>query len=113
MPGAYSCRGTVCRVDADPEITRYLEVALQKNDVTTLVGFIKNNNTSDDNLLLGLFPKSEPRRHIGNITLGPSIGSMRPRRLGSLSGRRIFGAGGLLPRQLQRCPIMLHDFGVA
>ena len=28
-------------------------------------------NGSDDNLLLGLFPRAEPQRHIGNIKLGP------------------------------------------
>jgi len=55
----------------DPEVTRYLEVRFAPPDEAALAAFIAAMNGSDDNLLLGLFPRAEPHRHIGNIKLGP------------------------------------------
>jgi [ribosomal protein S5]-alanine N-acetyltransferase len=55
----------------DVEVTRFLEVRFAPPDAAALVAFITKMNDSDDNLLLGLFPRTEPQRHIGNIKLGP------------------------------------------
>ena len=97
----------------NPEITRFLEVRFQKHDVTTLVGFIKNNNTSDDNLLLGLFPKSEPRRHIGNIKLGAIDWEHAVAPIGIAIGAKDFGQGACSPGSCSDVRLCLHDFGVA
>jgi ribosomal-protein-alanine N-acetyltransferase len=55
----------------DPAVTRYLEVRFAPPDPAGLEVFIATMNASEDNLLLGLFPRAEPRLHIGNIKLGP------------------------------------------
>jgi RimJ/RimL family protein N-acetyltransferase len=55
----------------DPEITRFLEVRFAAPDEAALAAYIVRMNGSEDNLLLGLFPQTEPHRHIGNIKLGP------------------------------------------
>jgi ribosomal-protein-alanine N-acetyltransferase len=55
----------------DEQVTRFLEVRFAPPDATALAAFILRMNESEDNLLLGLFPRHEPQRHIGNIKLGP------------------------------------------
>jgi RimJ/RimL family protein N-acetyltransferase len=55
----------------DPEVTRFLEVRLSPPDEAALETFIVKMNGSQDNLLLGLFLREMPQRHIGNIKLGP------------------------------------------
>ena len=55
----------------DPGVTRFLEVRFAPPNEVALAAFIIRMNGSDDNLLLGLFPREEPQRHIGNIKLGP------------------------------------------
>jgi RimJ/RimL family protein N-acetyltransferase len=55
----------------DPEVTRFLEVRFAPPDAAGLEAFIAKMNGSEDDLLLGLFPRTKPQRHIGNIKLGP------------------------------------------
>jgi RimJ/RimL family protein N-acetyltransferase len=55
----------------DPEVTRHLEVRFARPDEAALEDFIAKMNGSGDNLLLGIFPRTQPQRHIGNIKLGP------------------------------------------
>jgi RimJ/RimL family protein N-acetyltransferase len=55
----------------DPAVIRFLEVRFNSPDAAALEAYIATVNASDNNLLLGLFPKTEPDRHIGNIKLGP------------------------------------------
>jgi [ribosomal protein S5]-alanine N-acetyltransferase len=55
----------------DAEVTRFLEVRFDPPDEVALADFVVKMNDSDDNLLLGLFPRAELQRHIGNIKLGP------------------------------------------
>lgn len=64
-------RGPYAAWMRDPKITRHLEVRFAPPDEVALAAFISKMNDSDDNLLLGLFPKSAQERHIGNIKLGP------------------------------------------
>ena len=54
----------------DPAVNRFLEVRFSPPDPVELGAYIAKANTSADDLLLGLFPKTEPQRHIGNIKLG-------------------------------------------
>ncbi len=58
----------------DPTINRYLEVRFASHDIESVRNFVGTVNDSPDSLLLGIFLKT-PRRHIGNIKLGP-INSM-------------------------------------
>jgi [ribosomal protein S5]-alanine N-acetyltransferase len=55
----------------DEEVTRFLEVRFSPPDEAALEAFIVEMNGSQDNLLLGLFARAQPQRHIGNIKLGP------------------------------------------
>lgn len=55
----------------NPEVTRYLEVRFAAPDERALEAYVERMNSSEDNLLLGLFPKAEPQQHIGNVKLGP------------------------------------------
>jgi ribosomal-protein-alanine N-acetyltransferase len=55
----------------DPAVNRFLEVRFGPPDAVALEAYIAKVNASNDNLLLGLFPKIESKRHIGNIKLGP------------------------------------------
>jgi ribosomal-protein-alanine N-acetyltransferase len=55
----------------DPEVTRFLELRFAPPDEAALEDFIAKMNGSDDSLLLGLFLRAQPQRHIGNIKLGP------------------------------------------
>jgi ribosomal-protein-alanine N-acetyltransferase len=55
----------------DPAVNRFLEVRFGPPDPVELGAYIAKANASADDLLLGLFPQSEPQRHIGNIKLGP------------------------------------------
>jgi RimJ/RimL family protein N-acetyltransferase len=55
----------------DLEVTRFLEVRFAPPDEAALEDFIAKMNGSDDSLLLGIFSRTQPQRHIGNIKLGP------------------------------------------
>jgi RimJ/RimL family protein N-acetyltransferase len=78
----------------DDDITRYLEVRFAPPDVAALELFIKRMNDSTDNLLLGLFPLSEPERHIGNIKLGPIDMRHAVAAIGVLIGAKDFWGQG-------------------
>jgi len=54
----------------DPEILRYTESRNRTFTAADLERFIAENNASEDNLLLGMFDKSDGT-HAGNIKLGP------------------------------------------
>lgn len=79
----------------DPVITRYLEVRFAPPDEAALEAYIAGMNTSTSNLLLGLFPKSEPNRHIGNIKLGPIDARHRTAAIGIAIGATEFWGRGL------------------
>ncbi len=55
----------------DPVVTRHLEVRFAPPDEAALAAYIERMNASAGDLLLGLFLRAEPERHIGNIKLGP------------------------------------------
>jgi [ribosomal protein S5]-alanine N-acetyltransferase len=69
--GAAHANGPYADWMRDPEVTRFLEVRFSPPDEAALEAFIVEMNGSQDNLLLGLFPRAAPQRHIGNIKLGP------------------------------------------
>jgi ribosomal-protein-alanine N-acetyltransferase len=79
----------------DAEIVRYLEVRFAPPDAATLAQFIARMNASADNLLLGLFPRSEPTRHIGNIKLGPVDRRHRCAAIGIVVGDKALWGRGL------------------
>jgi RimJ/RimL family protein N-acetyltransferase len=79
----------------DPEVTRYLEVRFDPPDARRLEAFIATMNASEDNLLLGLFPRAELGRHIGNIKLGPIDRRHRVAALGIAIGERGYWGRGL------------------
>jgi RimJ/RimL family protein N-acetyltransferase len=54
----------------DPAINRYLEVRFSSHSIESVRNTVSAFNDSPDSLLLGIFLKA-PRRHIGNIKLGP------------------------------------------
>ena len=88
-------RGPYAAWMRDPKITRHLEVRFAPPDELALATFITKMNASDDNLLLGLFPKSEPERHIGNIKLGPVDRRHKSAPIGIAIGASEFWGRGL------------------
>ena len=68
---ARAARGPYAAWLRDPRVTRYLEVRFAPPDEAGLVAYIERMNASADDLLLGLYARSEPDRHVGNIKLGP------------------------------------------
>jgi [ribosomal protein S5]-alanine N-acetyltransferase len=72
----------------DPQVTRFLEVRFAPPDETALKAFIVQMNESEENLLLGLFPRAEPERHIGNIKLGPIDKRHKTAAIGIVIGAR-------------------------
>lgn len=67
--------GSDCSADyvawlADPDVNRFLETRYRPQDEASIVAFIENVRTRDDEFLFGMFLK-EDGRHIGNIKVGP------------------------------------------
>ena len=81
-------RGSYAAWMRDPLVTRYLEVRFAPPDEGDLETFIARMNASEDNLLLGIFPRAESRRHIGNIKLGPIDRRHKSAALGIAIGER-------------------------
>lgn len=54
----------------DPEVVRYLEVRHMDQSCERIQDYVQDMLASADNLMLGMFLK-KPKRHIGNIKLGP------------------------------------------
>jgi [ribosomal protein S5]-alanine N-acetyltransferase len=79
----------------DEDVTHYLEVRFAPPDAAALEAFIRKMNGSDDNLLLGLFPKRDPKRHIGNIKLGPIDRRHASAAIGIVIGAKEFWGKGL------------------
>jgi RimJ/RimL family protein N-acetyltransferase len=79
----------------DADVTRHLEVRFSPPDVAALERFIRAMNESDDNLLLGLFPADDPKRHIGNIKLGPIDRRHACAAIGILIGEKAYWGRGL------------------
>ena len=78
----------------DPAVTRYLEVRFAPPDESALAAFIERMNASDDSLLLGIFPRAEAHRHVGNIKLGPIDRRHKSAALGiALGERECWGRG--------------------
>jgi len=71
----------------DGEVMQYLEARFSSFNENDLVSYIKEMNASSDNLLLGMFLKSE-ERHIGNIKLGPLNPHHKRADIGLLIGER-------------------------
>jgi RimJ/RimL family protein N-acetyltransferase len=80
---------------ADDDVTRYLEVRFAPPDAKALEAYIGSMNYSADNLLLGLFPKGDPQRHIGNVKLGPIDPRHASGVIGILIGAKEFWGKGL------------------
>jgi [ribosomal protein S5]-alanine N-acetyltransferase len=78
----------------DEDVTRYLEVRFSRPDKAALELFIRRMNDSTDNLLLGLFPASDPQRHVGNIKLGPIDPRHAVASIGVLIGAKEFWGRG-------------------
>ena len=85
----------------DPAVNRFLEVRFGPPDATALETYIMKLNASDDNMLLGLFPKSGPNRHIGNIKLGPINKHHRSAPIGIAIGAVEFWSKGLATQAIQ------------
>lgn len=86
--GAYACW------IRDPQVTRYLEVRLSAPNEAALEAYIGRMNASPDHLLLGIFLRSEPQRHIGNIKLGPIDLRHRSAPVGiAIGARELWGKG--------------------
>jgi RimJ/RimL family protein N-acetyltransferase len=66
-----AARGPYAAWMRDARVTRYLEARFSPPDEAALEAYIGRMNASADDLLLGLFLRAEPRRHIGNVKLGP------------------------------------------
>lgn len=64
-------RGPYAAWMRDPAVNRFLEVRFHPPEPAELEAYIAKTNASTGQLLLGLFLKAEPQRHIGNIKLGP------------------------------------------
>ncbi len=92
---ASHARGPYATWMHDDDVTRYLEVRFAPPDAAALELFIGRMNDSADNLLLGLFPAGDPRRHIGNIKLGPIDPRHAVAAIGVLIGAREFWGRGL------------------
>jgi [ribosomal protein S5]-alanine N-acetyltransferase len=105
--GAY--RGWMC----DEDVTRYLEVRFAPPDVAALERFIGRMNDSTDNLLLGLFPATDPERHIGNIKLGPIDSRHAVAAIGVLIGAKDFWGRGLAGEAVAAvAELGFSDFGL-
>jgi ribosomal-protein-alanine N-acetyltransferase len=92
---AAHARGPYAAWMQDDEVVRYLEIRFAPPDVPALEQFIARTNDSADNLLLGLFPASEPERHIGNIKLGPIDRRHACASIGVLIGAKSYWGKGL------------------
>ena len=79
----------------DEQVTRFLEVRFEPPDRSALEQFIRRMNDSPDNLLLGLFPATDPQRHIGNIKLGPIDPRHAVAAIGVLIGAKEYWGRGL------------------
>jgi RimJ/RimL family protein N-acetyltransferase len=79
----------------DPAVIRFLEARFIPSDATALEAYIATMNASTDSLLLGLFPKPKPERHIGNIKLGPISKHHRSASIGIVIGAVEFWGKGL------------------
>lgn len=88
-------RGPYAAWMRDPTVTRYLEVRFAPPDEQALESFIARMNASEDSLLLGIFPRAEPQRHIGNIKLGPIDRRHQVAALGIAIGEREYRGQGL------------------
>ena len=88
-------RGNYAGWMQDPAVTRYLEVRFDPPGARGLEAFIATMNASEDNLLLGLFPRAEPQRHIGNVKLGPINRHHNAAALGIAIGAREYWGRGL------------------
>ena len=72
----------------DPEILRFLELRFTGvASIAELVAFVESVNASPNNLMLGIFRKSDDR-HIGNIKLGPIVREHARGEIGYLIGER-------------------------
>ena len=72
----------------DPEVIRFLELRFNGvKDCADLAAFIDSVNASPDNLMFGIFLKSN-ERHIGNIKLGPIVRQHGRTEIGFLIGDR-------------------------
>jgi [ribosomal protein S5]-alanine N-acetyltransferase len=85
----------------DPTVTRFLEVRFGPPNAVALETYIAKINASTDNLLLGLFPKTQPKRHIGNIKLGPISTHHRSAPIGIAIGAVEFWGRGLATQAVQ------------
>ncbi len=94
---------------SDGDVTRYLEVRFSPPGAEALAAFIARMNASSDNLLLGLFPRRDPQRHIGNIKLGPIDRRHAAAAIGILIGAKDFWGQGLAGQAV----IAVADHGFA
>ncbi len=88
-------RGPYSEWMRDEDVIRYLEARFAPPDAEALEQYIGRMNDSADNLLLGLFPRTEPQRHIGNIKLGPIDQRHACAAIGIVIGAKEFWGRGL------------------
>jgi RimJ/RimL family protein N-acetyltransferase len=85
----------------DPVVIRFLEARFMPSDARALKTYIATMNASTDSLLLGLFAKAKPERHIGNIKLGPINKHHRSASIGIVIGAVEFWGKGLATQAIQ------------
>lgn len=78
----------------DDEIIQYLEIRHLDHNLENITAFVQNNFISPDDLLMGIFLKSE-NQHIGNIKLGPINWRYRRGYIGLMIGERTQWGKGL------------------
>lgn len=97
----------------DLEINKYLESRFSiDNTLQNLVDYIEKMNESSDNLLLGIFIRSE-NKHIGNIKIGPIVLQHSRAEIGYLIGDKLsWGKGYATEAIVAACSYSIEKLGI-
>lgn len=86
---------------SDPEVIQFLEVRFSKaQELDDLADYVSRVNASPDNLMLGIFLKSD-ESHIGNIKLGPIVAEHSRAEIGFLIGDKASWGKGYAPEAIR------------
>lgn len=95
----------------DPDVNRYLEVRLDRQDLAKVRDFVRSVNESDSSLLLGIFAmdRGPTGWHIGNIKLGPILWSHGRGEIGLVVGERSQWGKGYATEAIRAVTEYAHD----
>ena len=79
---------------SDPEAVRFIAAAKQRQTLETLRSFIVGQLANPASVLLGIFVRSDPRAHIGNIKFEPIVEVTASATVGVLIGEKAWRGKG-------------------